>query len=152
MRNLSYYRRGWNEGKLIKDSEFWKTVNGNFLDITVTEWCKLFADPKGKHHWRKVVKDHADFEVDLLAAVQATKAQYDEYVNGVRTYRDKFVAHLDDLEKIQFPQLDLVKRSLVFVYDYMLQHEDGGGWFGNFPAKAADYIARSETEADEVYK
>lgn len=152
MRNLSYYRRGWKYGKLIENSEFWKTAHGNFLDITVIEWCKLFADPRGKHHWRKVVKDHAAFEAGLLAAAQATQAQFDDYVNEVRTYRDKFVAHLDDLEQMQFPQLDLVERSLVFAYDYMIQHEDGGGWFANLPANAADYIAKSKTEADEIYK
>lgn len=152
MRNLSYYRGGWDEGKLIEDSEFWKTVNGNFLDITVTEWCKLFADPKGKHHWRKVVTDHGAFEAGLLVALHASQAQYDDYLNGVRTYRDKFVAHLDDLEHAQFPQLDLVKKSLAYAYDYILRHEDGGGWFVNLPANAAGYLAKSETEAGEVYK
>jgi hypothetical protein len=61
MRNLAYYRAGWavrvgHSGRsgsshrvlLRNDSQFWRTVNGNCLDACILEWCKLFAEPRGK--------------------------------------------------------------------------------------------------------
>jgi hypothetical protein len=152
MRNLSYFRGGWFDGKLIKTSEFWRTANGNFLDITVSEWWKLFADPSGKHHWRKVVSNQPAFEVGLLAALHISQAEFDEYLKEMRTYRDKFIAHLDDLETMQIPKLDIARGSLIYLYDFMLQHEDGGAYFNGLPPNASDYIVQSEAEVKEVNK
>jgi hypothetical protein len=45
---------------------FWRAVSGNFIDICVLEWCKLFADPNGKHHWSKIVSDPTSFKTQLL--------------------------------------------------------------------------------------
>jgi hypothetical protein len=69
--NLAYYRAGWsNEQKHMldpaKSGNFWRVVNGNFLDICVLEWCKLFADQRGKHYWGTIVKDPAGFKAGLL--------------------------------------------------------------------------------------
>jgi hypothetical protein len=46
--NLAYYRTGWSKKykHLLDASDFWRAVNGNFLDMCVLEWCKLFADKK----------------------------------------------------------------------------------------------------------
>lgn len=63
VRNYAYY-------KIIPeamDSEFWRTVRGNFLDIAVLEWCNLFADKNDPHGWRRIVSDQARFETELLA-------------------------------------------------------------------------------------
>jgi hypothetical protein len=40
---------------------FWRQVNGNFLDLCVLEWCKLFGNRKGRHFWRQVVSDPGAF-------------------------------------------------------------------------------------------
>jgi hypothetical protein len=52
--NLAYYRTGWTEKHRhlldYRNDNFWRVVNGNFFDICVLEWCKLFADEKGKHY------------------------------------------------------------------------------------------------------
>ena len=66
LRNLVSYKAGW-DGKNIKRKDpFWVTVNGNVLDHCVLEFCNIFADEKGKHHWRKVVTDQGAFEAGLL--------------------------------------------------------------------------------------
>ena len=57
LRNLAYYRAWFDAGKPRADENFWVSANGNFADITVLEWCKLFADERGKHHWAKVIKE-----------------------------------------------------------------------------------------------
>jgi len=48
---------------------------------------------------------------------------------------------------MQVPQLDTMKNSLVYLYDYLLQTEDDGGWFAGLPVDAAEYLAKAEAEA-----
>jgi len=52
-RNVAYYRTGHDVARGL--GNFWRTTDGNFLDMAVLEWCKLFADPRGKHYWKKVI-------------------------------------------------------------------------------------------------
>lgn len=68
VRNLAYYRAGFCDDKtLFPDSEFWLTINSNFLEIAVVEWCKLFADGRARHDWKKAVVDPSAFLPQLLA-------------------------------------------------------------------------------------
>ena len=48
--NLASYRAGWNnehrhllEMTNTVSGDFWRKVNGNFIDMCVLEWCKLFG-------------------------------------------------------------------------------------------------------------
>jgi hypothetical protein len=68
-------------------------VEANFIDIAVLEWCKLFGDRKGKHFWANVVTDPSSFESALLIHLGVTIQELVVYVDEVRTYRDKFLAH-----------------------------------------------------------
>ncbi len=60
-RNIAYYRVAWDEEyrHLLNlpnpYPNFWRAANNNFIDMCVLEWCKLFADMQGKHHWSKIV-------------------------------------------------------------------------------------------------
>jgi hypothetical protein len=54
LRHMAFYRAGWRGGSLVFRSQFWVAVNGNFLDICVLEWCKLFGDKRSKHYWEKL--------------------------------------------------------------------------------------------------
>ena len=48
LRNLAYYLAWFGKGKPGTDSQFWVSVNGNFADVTMLEWCKALADVRGK--------------------------------------------------------------------------------------------------------
>ncbi|MEO8441757.1 MAG: hypothetical protein ABI547_04675, partial [Betaproteobacteria bacterium] len=42
------------------DLNFWRVIHGNFLDIAVIEWCKLFGSDDKEHqkaHWKNLVAD-----------------------------------------------------------------------------------------------
>jgi hypothetical protein len=93
-RNLTYYRAGWNKNGLLVEIDFWKGINGNCLDIAVLEWCKLFADRRDPHHWLNIIKDIDTFRYGLFGLVGGEE-YFDAYINKVKIYRDKFVAHLD---------------------------------------------------------
>jgi hypothetical protein len=131
--NIACYRGGWNGKTLLRTEEFWKRANGNFLDIAVLEWCKLFAEPKGAHGWRKILSDPTAFEVALLAKLGISHSDLDDYCVEMRTYRDKFVAHLDDNGNANYPTLDLAIGSTKFLYSYLLSTEDKGGYFVGLP-------------------
>lgn len=151
LRNLAFYRAGWRNRAPVRTDQFWVTANGNFLDHCVLEWCKLFGDQRSKHHWRKVVTDQNRFFAGLLTTLALTEAQFEVYTNEMRTYRDKFVAHLDLDEVMQFPRLRLARKSVAYLHDYVLTHEDDGGFFPEAPLRAARFYLLYANEGKGVY-
>ena len=93
------------------------------------EWCKLFADRRGAHCWNNVLTDPLAFQAALLAHLNVSLDDFEQYCADVRRYRDKFVAHLDDNPTGRYPNLDLAIESTKFLFKYLLEHEDGGGYF-----------------------
>lgn len=152
LRNLAFYRAGWRKGALILKEPFWVTANGNFLDTCVLEWCKLFADVRGQHFWRKVVTEQTDFFDGLLKTLGQAGADFDTYVKEVKTYRDRFVAHLDSDLKMQIPNLDVARNSIVYLYDYILANEDEGDFFNDAPSSASSQYIRFAKEGKAVYE
>lgn len=123
-RNAAYYRAGWRNNNIIVREDFWVSANGNFLDLAVLEWCKLFADKRGKHHWRKVVPDPDSFLPDLLNNIGLNEHQFEDQCKEIKTYRDKFVAHLDDEPKMQIPHLSMVIDSVIYLYSIIREEFD----------------------------
>jgi len=116
VRNIAYYRAGWVDGDFVSGEDFWRNANSNFLDIAVLEWCKLFGERNGKHHWRKVVPDPDVFLPTLRNGINITEEEFNEHCNQMKTYRNKFVAHLDNQPVMHIPRLTMVIDSTVFLY------------------------------------
>lgn len=126
VRNIAYYRVGFvNEdgtGALKHQTEFGATANGNALDIAVLEWCKLFADGRAKHHWKRFVREDLDqkqFLADIYRVAGLNHDGWTRYLDKVRVYRDKFVAHLDESNLMDIPSLDVALESTFFLYAYV---------------------------------
>jgi len=124
-RNLAYHEAGdvW-RGKA--QSDFWLTVDGNFLDLAVLEWCKLFGDRKGNHYWNKVVSKCSCFKAGLLSDLGAQDNEFNEYIRKICSYRDKFIAHLDNRKCMDFPELGKARKAVEFYHGYILTHEADG--------------------------
>lgn len=152
LRNLAYYQAGWHEKALVYDDEFWKTANGNFLDICVLEWCKLFGDVHEKQYWGKVIIDTPQFFEGLLDEIGLSQGELETYVEEMREYRDKFVAHLDSDLVMDIPKLSFAQKSASYLYDYLLANEDEGDFFHGLPDRASSYYAQSLKEGKLVYK
>jgi len=152
LRHMAYYRAGWNGGSLILRTQFWVAVNGNFIDICVLEWCKLFGDLRGKHSWKRAVSDPKSFQGGLLQDLELTEAEFNAYVVEMRTYRDKYVAHLDLVERFDIPTLDIAKKSVVYLYNYLLAREDQGGFFSDAPRDVSRFYENAFKEGLSVYK
>lgn len=62
---------------------------------------------------------------------------FDTYIKEMRSYRDKFVAHLDDDNTAYIPKLEIARKSASYLYDYLLAHEDKDNCFPDGPQKAS---------------
>lgn len=149
-RNLAYYR-AWHDRQQRTSSQFWITVDGNFLDTAVLEWCKLFGDHKANHSWKEVATDAPRFEAELLDRLHIGEAEFAEYVTTMRTYRDKFLAHLDDLPVMQIPFLDRARTSVDFYHRYIVLNEAAATDLTGLPTDLAGYYAQCFKEAQAIY-
>ena len=123
VRNLAFYRSGWKEKQPVFEGDFGRTVNSNFLDVSVLEWCKLFADERDPHCWRNIATNPTDFESNLLQSLGHAPDEFSTFIRIARTYRDKFIAHLDNEETMRIPVLDPILRSVFFYYQHVLRNE-----------------------------
>jgi hypothetical protein len=149
-RNLAYYRAGHN--RVAKSgSQFWATVDGNFLDTAVLEWCKLLGDNRGKHYWGNVVSDKGEFKRELLRHLDIKEDEFAEYVDQVRTYRDKFLAHLDDRETMDIPFMNRAKASVEFYHDHIMESEPEEFDLRGLPTDLKKYYRQCTAEANSVF-
>ena len=163
MRNLAFFRAGLQPEvppKLFARTHpqgwFWREAHGNFLDMCVLDWCKLFADHNGKHYWRRVVTEPERFKADLCMTLGVTAAEFAELIAVVKDYRDRFIAHLDDERTMRFPKLELPQKAVAFLHGRLAQqphsHED---WQRlGLPETAEEMgrgFSRSFQEAQSVY-
>ncbi len=153
LRNLAFYRAGSRRNIPVFEKQFWVNANGNFLDIFVMEWCKLFADSSGKHSWQNVIRDQEGFFNGVLQELKTTETEFENYITEMRSYRDKFVAHLDSKETMHIPKLEVAQNSVSYLYDYLRTYEDEGNFFVDAPKKAStfyeDYLEEGKLVYDE---
>jgi hypothetical protein len=155
MRNLAYYRVSHPGEPRSPNRDFWVTVDGNFLDQCVLEWCKLLADERAQHHWMAVTSGADRFKNELLACLRLDATAFQDYRNEMREYRDKFVAHLDQLRVMQVPRLETAKASVEFYHAYVVDNEAQAGDLYGLPNTAAllrEYYDRCTAEAERVYR
>jgi hypothetical protein len=154
VRNVAFYRAGYvtedGRGRLKDDSQMGRTINSNFVDIAVLEWCKLFADWHARHHWRRCVRDtqaRTAFRTDLFEAIASDAPGWEQYLTAVRTYRDRFVAHLDDDDTMHIPSLDPVLASTFFFYRQLVEQAPEGALDGRFPRDLQVYYDVNHKQA-----
>jgi hypothetical protein len=134
-----------------ESANFFIVANGNFIDMCVLEWCKLFADHKDKHHWQNIVADKAHFEKELFGRSSVSKLELGKQVRAMRRYRDKFIAHLDSDRIMQIPSLDIPKKTTWFYYAYVVANEAGALGSGRFDPDIESLYRKMEKEAEAAY-
>jgi hypothetical protein len=149
-RNLAYYRAG-RTGLTNASPEFWITANSNFIDMAVLEWCKLLGDRSAKHFWANVVADPPRFKDMMLSHLGMTADEFDAYIKEMRTYRDKVLAHLDDLPVMDIPFLDSALAAVEFYHRQVVEHECASGDLAGLPTDLADYYRHSFEQAQGIY-
>ncbi len=153
LRNLAYYKAGWHGDELILKGQFWINANGNFLDICVLEWCKLFGDLRSKHYWGKIISDTQTFYAGMIHKLKVADAELESLKKEMRRYRDKFVAHLDSDKTMYVPSnLTLAQKSVEYLYDYIIANEDEGDFFNDAPSNAKAFFEQHLRYGKTEYK
>ena len=151
-RNLAYFKAGWSELQPKREGEFWITVLGNFIDVCVLEWSKLFGDDKGKHHWKHIVDNEASFKARLLSTIGITEAQWQQSWEEIKEYRDKFIAHLDSEHTMNVPHMDIPFRMISFFYDELKMCSSDQSVFAGLPSAMPEYYLLCYHESVNVFK
>ena len=156
LRNIAFYRAGWHENSLLINDEFWRRVNGNFLDTAVHDWYKLFADHKyGEHFWRRLFNDkrHTEFKSGLLAHLEINEEAFAERLKRTETYRDKFLAHLDAEPVMYLPTTEFIKRSIEYLLDSLLSDsETKEHLIGTGLTSAAELFSAAQADGSLEYQ
>ena len=100
-----------------KEGDFWITVVGNFIDVSALEWSKLFVYHSDKYHWKQIVSDKKEFKSRLIETLGITDADWSKSRQGIKDYRDKFIAHLDSELTMNVPDMKLPQRMVEFYFD-----------------------------------
>lgn len=115
--NIASYRAGWTSKKKFKlNTDFWRKVNGNFLDIATLDWCKLFVEHDGKHHWSTIFSDKRTFRTSLFSGINVPEKDFKNEIGEIKKYRDKFLAHLDEPTMLYYPKSEIMLKSSMFLY------------------------------------
>lgn len=148
-RNIAYLRAL--HERAMAQGQFWKTVDGNFVDIAALEWCKLFVDGSGKHHWQKVidVTQHQAFLPAVFVHAGIDQQKFQDCFDRVKTYRDKFVAHLDNETVMNIPTMDIVLKSVEHLYSVI--RTSNPMWFNGLPPNMPAYYQQCEQEANDAW-
>jgi len=156
VRNLAYYRAGWaNEHRHLLEmtntvsGDFWRKVNGNFIDMCVLDWCKLFGEKTGEYFWKNIVADAARFNADLLFHLGLEEQEFNRQIHIMREYRDKWVAHLDLERSGFFPALEVPKKAAWFYYGRIVQQEPD---LSGLPAELDGGYEHCEEVAKAIYQ
>lgn len=125
--NIAAYRVNWKtlaqkRTPIIKN-DFWIRANGNFFDAAVLEWCKLFAERDGKHHWSRTFKDKKEWTEGFFNHMGMTSKAFSTELIKIKKYRNKFVAHLDDPIPMNYPLTDFMLKSASYLYDALRTNE-----------------------------
>lgn len=126
-------------------------MNSNCLEICGLEWCKLFAERNGKYGWENVVSDPATFKPRLLAHLGVTEGAFKDYADDFRSYRDKFIAHLDEVYTMNIPFLRVGGRSVPYLYTDLINQPATGQHFHPGQPSAGRLYRHFRTEGVGIY-
>lgn len=95
--HLAYWRCSHEAyGRSGTHSELWTKTIDAYLLRAVVDWCMIFGSDSNEIHWKKVVPDKSDqedFRSRLLRDLGMTKAEWDCYWYGMKTFRNDFATH-----------------------------------------------------------
>ncbi|MGA7675969.1 MAG: hypothetical protein WCA78_13105 [Rhizomicrobium sp.] len=79
-----------------------------------------------------------------------TQNEFDSFVMKMRSYRDRFVAHLDDERTMVIPELEATKTSISFLYSFLVARECDPADIGTLARTRAEFEIGYDQCAREV--
>ena len=87
----------------------------------------------------------------LKEKLELSDDDWKECRDKLRSYRDSFVAHLDNEATMHIPDMSTPKDMVFYYYDFVLSL-DGGGFFVDLPADLCEYYSECYEDAIENVK
>jgi len=87
----------------------------------------------------------------LISDFGATHKDWDLYLIKMRTYRDKFLAHLDREKRMHPPPMDLAEFATRYLYDPM-RAEQNASIFNELPDDLKSYGTACKSIATNLYQ
>lgn len=123
IRNIAHHRAGYASGMDYDTPNISRDSYSNAFFVAVLEWCKIFGDHNADHYWPQFIEDPYVFLYDMLDFYSMTTEDYEDAMDEVRTFRDKFVAHLDMDVPEESPSMDMMLCTSMYLYDHLLANE-----------------------------
>jgi hypothetical protein len=79
------------------------------------------------------------------------ETSFKTYIDNIRRYRNRFVAHLDSDREMSVPTLDAAKNAVWFYHSYVVTHEAKVGDLAGLAVELDGGYAISENEARTVF-
>lgn len=112
-----------NNGKLKINRNYWNLVNRNFYDSAIIQWCIIFTESNGAHHWKSIFINKDEWKSEMLHAINISTDQYESQAKQIKEYRNMYVAHLDDgTENLIHPFTEMILQSSKYLYDYIINN------------------------------
>jgi|GEM_PF-2707132 len=144
-KNLAYHQAGIGEPDKELKNDFWRMANGNFAEIAILEFCKLFGGWNDQYRWQNVVEDENDFKKRIEVKTTLSFVEFENYVKEIKLYRDKYLSHHD--QEIEFPRLQIATTAVFAYYQYIIERYGAGG----FPLDLKSFYMNSFKEAEVNY-
>jgi len=85
----------------------------------------------------------------MLADLGISENQFGVYLLTFKTYRDKFLAHLDDEKIMNIPVLDFATESIRYLCDHLRsEHPE---WFNGELPLMGDYYRACCAESQQIF-
>lgn len=130
------------------------TINGNFVDVAILDWCKLFGDTSETHHWSNVIAEvgkRRAFKNELLGLLGCQRAVWNAFEQKMRDHRNEFSAHLGSRRVMRIPELDFAVLSAQHYHRFLFAHENDGRTFGTLPSDPEVYYQSALREGLAFY-
>lgn len=88
----------------------------------------------------------------MLQEVGISESEFESYIKEMKTYRDKFVAHLDSDNAAHIPRLEIAHISASYLYDYLLDHEEINNCFNDAPTSSKKFYTSFLNEGKLEYQ
>ena len=134
---------------------FWLSTRRTHLEHFVLSFNKSFGSSNEDLHWENTISNESEFKNGLLLDLKTDKENFCKYINSLKKFRNKVIAHTDlELKTLQIPMLDIALNAFNYLYK-KLQAEllsfqenlvvDNGPaciemWGKNLRAEAENYI------------
>ncbi len=107
-----------NDTIVLEEKELLVMTCNAHIQMYITEWCKVFGTDQETNFKRLGCEN---LFVDVLdKKYNISREQFDDYINEVKPFRNKYVAHKENIE-LKVPNLSLAQKAII-VLDGILQN------------------------------